>query len=486
MDFSLGVRMNWVRVGCVVAVFGLAFAELSCGDTFRPVAIPITPTPPTPSSLHYVLSLSENGMICPPPLNSSVPCDPGASTRIDVAGDSEVAVATTGVGPVYAVLLPNGSDVFVANQVDDSVSLFSPSAIAPISTISLPAGSSPAFIGTAQNNAVYVANPGNNTVSVISTANNIVTNTIAVGISPMALAEMPSGQKLYVANRGSGTNPVNGSVNSINLIDNSVNPPIANSTWNSPTWIVARSDNGRIYVLDQGTGVVSAIDTSADAVVGTASVQAGANYMVYEPVRNRLYVTNPVAGTLTILDASSHLSGPTDPLTVLSTISFAASAAPNAPCPSGCIPISVAPLPDTSRVYVASYQVTPTPCTDQGAPALPACVITAQVTVVNASNYSVTKTIPITLPNTPETQACDTARFRLFAAAAGDSSRVYVSYCDAGSTAVIRTTPDTSPGTQNSGDYLVGNLSAPVSAAAPPGPGLQPPPQNPVFVLAGP
>jgi hypothetical protein len=63
---------------------------------------------------------------------------------------------------------------------------------------------------------------------------------------------------------------------------------------------------------------------------------------------------------------------------------------------------------------------------------------------------------------------------------------VYVSYCDAGSTAVIRTTPDTSPGTQNSGDYLVGNLSAPVSAAAPPGPGLQPPPQNPVFVLAGP
>jgi hypothetical protein len=105
----------------------------------------------------------------------------------------------------------------------------------------------------------------------------------------------------------------------------------------------------------------------------------------------------------------------------------------------------------------------------------------------------VTKTIPVTLtidsvtkPDTPELAVCDGARFRVFAAAAVDSTRVYMSYCDAGATAVIRTTPDTSPGSENAEDYLVNNLIAPASASPAPAAGEQPPPQNPVFVLQGP
>ncbi len=501
--------MTLERVRLLIAVLAIAVAELGCGDTFRPVAVPINSNPPNPASLHFMLTLSSNGDCNPIVLNE--PCNRGASTRIDVPGDSEIGAAQVGLNPVHAVLLPDGDDVFVANQLEDTVSFYSPSGISPVSTLGLPAGSGPVFVETTQNTAVYVANAGNNTVSVITTANNAVENTIPVGPSPVALAEMPNGQKLYVANLGTGASPVNGSVMSVNTVDDTVNPviaPPAGSAWNAPTWIVARPDNARVYALDRGTGLVAAIDTSSDTVVGTATVGAGANFMLYNAAGNRLYITNPVAATLTILDATTEPSSPSDPLTVLASISFAASNAANAPCPAGCVPVSVAALPDGSRAYVATYQITPSTCSNPTQ--APPCIV-ARATVVNLGNNSVSKTISvgvlnpsaaITVPPTfqPDTPVamvgttaspvaeCSLVRFRLFAAAAGDSTRVYISYCDAGATAVISTVPDTAPGSQSSEDYLVNELSAPVSALPPPpSPAAQqPPPQSPVFVLAGP
>jgi hypothetical protein len=193
-----------------------------------------------------------------------------------------------------------------------------------------------------------------------------------------------------------------------------------------------------------------------------------------------------VAQSLTVLNASS------DALPVLGSVSFKTA---SAACPNGCTPLSVAALPDGSRVYVVSYQTSPT-CTEPADANALGC-ISAQVAVIQASNVSFNKSIPITFPDnvpsppaikpdTPEIATCSTARFRLFTAASADSTRVYVSYCDAGATAVIRTSPDTSPGSQSGEDYLVNSLSAPVSANPAPGPGLQPPPQTPVFVVAGP
>jgi len=425
---------------------------------------------------------------CPP--SAGEVCAQGASTRIDVSGDSSVATAEVGLNPVHAVIVPNGSSVYVANQMEDTVSFYSPSSIAPVSIVSLPAGSAPMFLSATDNISVYVANSGTNTVSDISTSSEVVVRTVNVGQTPVTLAELPNAQKVYVANRGSGASPVNGSVQSISAIDGSVSP-IANSSWNSPAWVVARGDNARVYALDQGTGLVSVIDTSADAVVGTAMVQPGANFISYDSNLSRLYVTNPLAKSLTVLNASS------DALPVLGTVSFAASAGSNAACPNGCVPLSVSALPDGSRVYVASYQTSPA-CTEPADANAIGC-ITSQVTVIQASDLTVTKSIAITLPDnvpsppatkpdTPMIATCNSARFRVFTAASVDSTRVYVSYCDAGVTAVIRTTPDTSPGSQSGEDYLVNNLSAPVGvcSAGTCAAGSQPASQNPVFVLQGP
>jgi DNA-binding beta-propeller fold protein YncE len=421
-----------LRIVPVCGMFVLFLLCVACGDYYRPVALPVVPTQPNPNFAHVALVLSDNGN------NNS-----GASTTIDVSGDSDVSQATVGLIPVHAAIVANATRVYVANQFDDTISEFAPTVPAPVITITLPAGSSPVFVNSTETANVYVANSGTNTVAVISMTNNVVTNSLPVGVNPVSLAEMPNTQKLYVANAGNTTTA--GSVNSIYTQGLSVNPPIAASTtapWVSPVWAVARSDSQRIYILDKGSGYVSSINTATDTVVGTASVGVGADYMVYDPILNRVYVTNPANNSLTSLDAS------TDALTA-STATVA-----NA--------LAVAALGDGTRVYISSAAVSGT-------------TVTSKVTVLRTTDLSVKTTIP--LNSVAVSSACTEGTWSdLSIAASADYSRVYVANCDAGDIPIIQTSNDT----------LVLQMPAPLSSLPPATPGGSPPPQNPVFVVAGP
>jgi large repetitive protein len=424
----VGVSMTAVRIVRAVTVFLLLLLWVGCGEYYRPVATPIIPTQPNPSFNHSVLVISTNGA-----------SNPGASTTIDVSGDTAISQATVGLMPVHAALVQNASRVYVANSMDDSVSLFSPSSPTPVITISLPTGSAPDFVASTESATVYVANHGNGTVSAISTINNVVTNTITVGPSPVNLAELANGQKLYVVTSGNGAS--SGSVLSINTIDKSLNPPIVASTtapWISPVWVVTRADSQRVYVLDKTSGFVSAIDPASDTVVATVSVGTGAEFMVYDPELNRVYVANRSSSTVFALDAS------TDQLTAMKA--------------SVSNPVSLAALLDGTRIYVSS---TTFPASGS---------VTSQVTVLNAVDLSTKKTIVLTSVPT----RCAATPFELYMAAAADSSRVYVGNCDAGNTAIIQTSNDT----------LLQEVKAPLGAFGPPA--TSPPLQSPVFVLAGP
>jgi YVTN family beta-propeller protein len=427
--------MTGVRAAVVLLLMSIC---IGCGQTYRPVATPIPPTTPNPGFSHLALVISGNGSN-----------NPGASTSIDVSGDTAVSQSTVGLMPAYAAIVLNGTRVYVANSLDDTVSTFSPSTATPVTTISLPGGSHPSFVGTTENTSVYVANSGSNTVSAIFINSNVVEPPIygiPVGVNPVSLAETPNQQKLYVANKGNSGGG-GGSVTSINPIDRSVNPPIANATWVSPVSVVARSDSNRVYVLDQGSGLVSPIDTASDSVLSPAqcghnpcsvSVGVGANFMLYDPTRNRIYVSNPANNTVTYLDASSDAL----PAVVIPVAN----------------PISVAVLPDGTRAYVSSASVN-------------GGTVTSRVTVINASSGSVTATIPLTTFEVAP--GCGSNPSELSMAASADSSRVYVGNCDAGNVAIIQTLNDT----------LLLQMPAPQSATFKDG---SPLPQNPVFVVAGP
>jgi hypothetical protein len=141
--------------------------------------------------------------------------------------------------------------------------------------------------------------------------------------------------------------------------------------------------------------------------------------------------------------------------------------------PTNCLAIGsatlystdVAALPDGSRAYVGSYYED---ANDNICP---------QVTVIDAKSNTVEGTTPIAIPGFSAYDAfCalpvsqQGPRFRIMMAAAGDSTRAYMSSCDGGNVNFIDTSTDT---------YFQ-SLSAPASER------LNNPPQNPVFLLAGP
>lgn len=481
--------MRVVRALRVLVIFAVAIMEISCGDTFRPIAIPQNPQPPDPKSIHFALFLSANGPeTCPLPGNPVPPCDdsihPGTSSRIDASGDTNVSTATVGLGPVHAALLPNSDTAYVANLADNTITAYISSvAGAATTTITLPPGTNPVFLATKESGTVYAAGVGNGTtgqtISAISTGQNVITRTLTasdgIGSNPIAMVETSNGKKLYVVNNGDGT------VSAINTIDKTVGTVMA--TGASPIWAVVRADDARVYVLNQGSGTVSVIDAINDVVLANITVGA-ANYMTYDQPFNRLYLTVPGTSQVAVLDVSSN------PPVALPNIDL------SAVCPPGACKLdSVTTLPQGSNnqskkgtIYVSSYTIDATTCTQlAGAPAdTPPC-ITTQVSVIKPPTNTLQKTITTlhtvfvnsvavgTKPDVPIVPFCNSARFRRHIGAAADDSRVFVANCDGGGIDIIKTDDDS----------FVLNLPAPVSSA-PALPGQTfPPPQNPIFVLPG-
>ena len=483
-----------LRVLGLITLAACALLCPGCNEIFRPVVIPGPITPPNPQNSHFVFAINGNG-----------PTNPGTGMQIDVSGDTDIGVAPVGFSPAHAATLPDNSRVFVASTLSDSVASFVPGGIAGIApplTISLPLGSRPVFVHTAETTNMYVANAAANTVSVIDTGSNVVTQTVPVGVTPVALAETPDARKLYVVNQGDN------SVTRINVAD-FTQAPVTGFTGLTPMWAVARGDSQRVYVLSQGDGRLFTIDATisptADSVIGTNSVGAGANFLLYDSNLDRLYVTNPTTSKVYVFDASTD---PPTPLGSPAGITISAPSLPKTPrcagVPNPCVltspaPVSVAALPDGSRFYVASYVAAApgAPCPDPNVTASQ-CII-AQVTVFNTTNNTVKNTVfplfpalptlpasgvqpfaatPVAScqPTTPYTPS--STRFRLFAAASAESSRIYVGMCDAGAVASIDT------GNVSIPDKLDTDVPAPFSSL-PPTSGNEPPPQNPVFLLTG-
>jgi len=473
-------RFLWL---CVVVVLFLICT--GCGDTFRPVIIPNPPVFPDPRASHSVVVISDNNT---DPTQDPPQSNRGSAMSVNVSGDTVTSIVDVELAPVHAVQ-QTATQVLVANhsvpgQLADSVTklTFNGTQIAAAIKISLPTGSAPSFVASTENTTGYVLlpnyvpDPVNNpgvvvpSVGVINTSSNALAVTFAVGSNPVAMAETPDGRKLYVANGGDGT------VSSFNTVDRSPrNPPIALSS--PPLWIVARSDSQRVYVLE-ANGSIATLDTSAtsgpDNLTESGFSLPGAAYMVYDGHLNRLYVpstdlsdgVNPAR--LAVVDVSGSLPG-TPIIVKMDTVPPSARNAQD-PCAVTAAATlnaaAAAALPDGSRVYLGSYY------TDAAGNICP------QVTAINTSSNTVKTATAVPgfsglFPFTPP--VCGFTRFPFLMAAAGDSSRVYLSSCAGGNVNVVNTATD---------QYLL-NLPAP-NSSRPPIIGAQPPPQNPVYMIAGP
>jgi hypothetical protein len=442
-----------------------------CGDTFRPIIIPNPPTFPDPRAAHTVVSINDNGTVVP-----------GSAMVLDVSGDTDMGVASVGLAPVHAVQ-QSASEVLVVNHsvtgaVADSITKlnFSSVVIGSTNVISLPPNSAPNFVATTESSQAYVLLPGYvpPSVGVVSTNSNSLVHTIPLSSNaqPVALAETPNSQKLYVASQGDNT------ISAFNTKDRSMRPLDLNgfSPFSAPLWVIARSDSQRVYVLNgnSGNAFLSTIDTTAtigDTVVGildSSSIPPLAAYMLYDGHLNRLYI--PGGNQLTMLDVSQStpqvLTGVPIAIPTVAPSSRGAGDPCSGTATATLNTVAVAALPDGSRAYVGSYYED---AKDSICP---------QVTVIDVASNTVKSSIAV--PGFPAYDAlCSPTipsprvRFRLTMAAGGDSSRAYLASCDGGNVNVIDTSSDT---------YIL-NLPAPIGSRSG---GQFNLPQNPVFLIAGP
>ena len=384
-----------LRTTVIVSCLLLLLFELGCGDQYRPIANPIISQGGQPQTTHYAYVLDYN------------PSGNGSNTKIDVSGDTNLQVVTTGLGSVAQVIQGGAAGaMFVANRDSDTVSEFTLLSTPTVITIGLHAGSKPVSLASTATTAVYVANSGTNTVcpitgsiSQISTTTLVVSNTVCVGVNPGPIAELPFGGKVYVANQGD---------DSISVYDPASQAIVAtitaaNGLHQNPAYLVASADGVYVFVVCQGNGsspgVLDIINTATDTIGGSVPLGLSPSYGYLDTVLNRLYVTNTGSNSVSVFDVSNVILAANPPIPTLATVNV------------GSGPVSVTALPNGLSVYVANS-------------------ISNDVSVVNASNLSVVGTIPV-------------GQNPVFIASEPTSTKVYTANNGGGTISIIKTVNNT-------------------------------------------
>lgn len=314
-----------LRVRAFLLAVASVFYLSACGETFRPIATPISSGGGDPQSTKHAIVISTNGAT-----------GDGAATHVNISGDTNAGQVPLGQEPVHAALLTGNTATYIANRATasgkPSITVYStftqPTSPNLPLTSTLPDNSTPSYIFAATT-AVYVALSGNNSVGVLVPGQNTLTTEIPVGTNPVAIGGLPNLTKFYVANQGSNTV-------SVVKPDNTVSATIPVGA--APSFIVTSADNARVYALNSGAGTVSVIDAATDAVTSTVTVGATPNFAVFDARNLRVYVANSGGNTISVINADTNSPN----YLAVTNVTV------------GTAPTSLTVLADGSRIYVAN------------------------------------------------------------------------------------------------------------------------------------
>ncbi len=313
------------RVSAIVAslvLLAVVIVLVSCGDTYRPIVTPITQPAGDPQATHYAIVINANNGQ-PTDLNTGI--GPSAS-QFDVSGDTNIGNRRVGLKPVHAVLT-NSFQSFVVNQDDSSVSIFTVLQTNPaIATVFLESNANATFVDGVGTTAV-VSETGLNRVAVVDANLAAVRFYLNVGPSPGAVVVTPNLSKAYVANTGDGT------LSAISLVDNAVQgSPIA--IGGIPTSLAAQTTSTYVFAVNSTGGALSVIDTSSNQEVQRFSGLSNPTKVVWDNSLQRVYVMNSGSNTINIYN------GAAPSLQLLRTVPLSGS------------PIGIAVLDNGSKFYV--------------------------------------------------------------------------------------------------------------------------------------
>src|SRR5271165_211141 len=383
------------RITVIVPCLLFLLFELGCGNQYRPIANPIVSPGGQPQTTHFAYVLNYN------------PSGGGSNTKIDVSGDTNLQVVTTGLGSVMQAFQGgNAGAMFVANRDSDTVSEFTLVASPTVINIGLYPGSRPVNLASTSSSSVYVVNSGitslcptGGSLSSISTASLVVTNTACVGTSPGPVVQQPSGGYVYVANQGDNT------ISIYNPVSQSIVATLtsANGLHQNPVYMVASTDGLYVFVVAQGNGSsagsLDIIYTQTNTVAASVPLGVGPTFGYLDTYCNRLYVNNTGGNRVTVFAVSIVVLTANPAIPTLATI------------PVGSGPVSVTSLPNGLSVYVANS-------------------FSNDVSVVNSSNLSEVARIPV-------------GRTPVFVASEPTSTKVYSANAGSGTISIIQTANNT-------------------------------------------
>lgn len=293
-------------MGRLAALVVASLLMMACGQVYRPVVIPCSEngipgcpvqTPPIPANFHAVFAISTNA-----------PNNPGGALQIDVSGDSIIAETPTsdpsapnlGDVPTHAAVLPNNARVFVASAGSvsggiDGVSSFTTAVQAPFATGFGPV-TSPSL--PSQESAITAISEAGNLVT--ATLNAPWTN-VAVGYA-IAIAGVvipgctPPACNPNAYDGGFTLASINGAGTTIQYVNPSSGLPALSSggtaTFPPQPVFVNSTQNNLMYVANYNANSIFALNPSLNAVTNSAPAGIHPVSLAELPNGTKLYVAN--------------------------------------------------------------------------------------------------------------------------------------------------------------------------------------------------
>jgi DNA-binding beta-propeller fold protein YncE len=398
-------RVRLVQAGTVLTAAALV---AGCGNNYRPAIIPISASGPAAQPTSYAVAVSAPSATTP-----------GIATVIDYSGDSIMASAAVGVGPISFTMDASGSTGYTLNR-DHTLTGF------PVSTnlqekqiqnTTLPPLAQPLNLFS-PTSGLWAADLDDNLLDIFVGSPLTFLNSVPMAPTPvMVLGSGTNALRYFTLSQNiaaptgveCNTSPTTqsiGEVTGIELPSYSSDPPIP--VGRCPVYAVVSSDGKRLFVLNRGDDTLSVINaqndtldtcsglvnqagqpvtchptlplsltavnalniinpgsgTPSNGIAGMTQI-AGPVYAEYNSATNQLVVANYDGNSISIIDVSLDEYGNDSP-TFGTTYTV----------PVGSNPASVTVLYDGSRAYTANQ-------TDQ------------TMTIVNLNSHTVEKTLPV-------------------------------------------------------------------------------------------
>jgi YVTN family beta-propeller protein len=372
----------------------IAVMVAGCGAGYRPVVTPINPSGPAPqpASLAAVVS-------------SPSPTSPGIATIINYSGDTIMATAPIGVGPITFTLDETGSTGYTVNS-DGTITNFPASNNLQQKNVTfstLPSTAVPVNLFS-PSSGLWMADLDGNVIDVLTGAPEAFK--LAIPVAPTPIGVVGPGvvaQRNYAITQGAVSTGVDcnnspttgpaGEADGIEIADFTVSSRIP--VGKCPVYALQSPDSRRLFVLNRGDDTITVINSqnntlnactpfvnqvgrlvtchpslplSATAGLTGPNVPAiaGPVYAEYNAATSQLIVADYDGGTATLIDVSLDEFGD-DSATFGTTFTM----------PVGVNPASVTALYDGSRAYTANQA-------------------DGTVTVLNLTSHTVLKTVAVT------------------------------------------------------------------------------------------